>query len=354
VLLSRYLYRDILTTIAALLLVLIAIYLSHRLILFLAEAGSGGLPVEFIFKLLILKLLWTLTILIPLTFFLAILLSLGRFYSDNEITAMYACGIGIPYLLQRSIILALLVAILVGFLSLVVGPWCKQQESVIREEIRRQAEISAVRAGRFQSFNSGRGVFYIEEINPDTKAMLNVFVALEREDKTVLLSSEKAFQLDEGESQGRYIVMFNGNRYDGKPGSAAFTKTDFQQHAVLINPPPAYQNVHYKARDSLDLWEADEARARAELQMRLSAPLTVLLLAPLAVMLSHSNPRQGRYAKMFLAILVYFSYINILEIAQKWVEQESVPPWIGLWWVHGLLLLVISAMYLRNFSPRLR
>lgn len=353
-LITRYLYRDILTTIAALLLVLIAIYLSHRLILFLAEAGSGGLPTEFIFKLLILKLLWTLTILIPLTFFLAILLSLGRFYADNEITALYACGIGIPYLLQRSSLLALFVALLVGFLSLVVGPWSKQQESVIYEEIRRQAEISAVRAGRFQSFSGGRGVFYIEDMNPDSKAMLNVFVALEREDKTILLSSEKAFQLDEGESQGRYIVMFNGHRYDGKPGSAAFTKTDFEQHAVLINPPPIYQYVHYKARDSLDLWQADEARARAELQMRLSAPLTVLLLAPLAVMLSHSSPRQGRYAKMFLAILIYFSYINSLEIAQKWVEQDSVAPWLGIWWVHALLLLIIIIMYVRNFSLKPR
>ncbi len=353
-LITRYLYRDILTTIAALLLVLIAIYLSHRLILFLAAAGSGGLPVEFIFKLLILKLLWVLIILIPLTFFLAILLSLGRFYADNEITAMYACGIGVPYLLQRSTMLAFFIAIFVAFLSLLVGPWSKQQENIIYEEIRQQAEISAVRAGRFQSFSHGQGVFYIEDMNPESKAMLNVFVALERDDKTILLSSEKAFQLNEGESQGRYIVMFNGHRYDGKPGSAAFTKTAFAQHAVLVNPPPAYQHVHYKARETPDLWQSHDAKARAELQMRLSAPLTVLLLAPLAVMLSHSNPRQGRYAKMFLAIVIYFTYINSLEIAQKWMEQQSVVPWLGLWWVHALLLLIISMMYLRNFSLKLR
>ncbi len=346
-LLTRYLYRDILTTVAALLLVLIAIYLSHRFILFLAEAGSGGLPLEFIFKLLILKLLWTLTLLVPLTFFLAVLLSLGRFYADNEIIALHACGIGVPYLLQRTTLLAFFLAIWVAVLSLLVAPWSKQQENVIYEEIRRQAEISAVTAGRFQAFDGGRGAFYIEEMNPDTKAMLNVFVALEREDKTILLSSEKAFQLDEGESQGRYIVMFNGYRYDGKPGNAAFTKTAFAQHAVLITSPPTHQAVHYKAVDSLDLWNSTESRARAELQMRLSAPLSLLLLAPLAVLLSHNSPpRQGRYLKMFIAILIYFSYLNSLEIAQKWIEQDSVLPWVGIWWVHAVLLLIIASLYL--------
>ncbi len=347
-LLTRYLYRDIISTIAALLLVLIAIYLSHRLILFLAEAGSGGLPVEFIFKLLILKLLWALTILVPLTFFLALLLSLGRFYTDNEITAMYACGIGVPYLLQRSSVLAFFLAILVGTLSLFVSPWSKQQENIIYEEISRQAEISAVRAGRFQAFSGGRGVFYIEDINEDTQAMLNVFVALERDDKTILLASDKAFLLDEGESQGRYIVMFNGHRYDGKPGSAAFSKTAFKQHAVLITSPPSYKKVHYKAIDSWDLWQANESQTRAELQMRLSAPLMILLLAPLAVLMSHTKPRQGRYAKIFVAILIYFTYINCLEIAQKWVEQDSVSQWMGLWWVHAVLLLVIGILYFRK------
>ncbi|MDM8546851.1 LPS export ABC transporter permease LptF [Candidatus Venteria ishoeyi] len=345
---TRYFYREILNSIAALLLVLILIYLSHRFIMFLNEAGKGNLPVEYIAQLLALKVLWALILLIPLTTFLAVLLTLGRLYNDSEMAAMFACGVGIPWILRRVVVLALLLAIPVSAISLFVAPWSRQQEGHIRYEIRQLSDIAGLAAGRFQSFDDGRGVFYIESYNKQHQAMHNVFVSLDRGNKNILLTSEKAYPLLEEESQAHYIVMFNGYRYDLLPGTAQARLTHFDQHAVLINPPPVEQNYDFRAAATHVLLSTDHPKAMAELQSRLSAPLTLLLLAILAVLMSHTAPRQGRYAKIFSAILIYFIYNNLQEVSRKWVEQEILPTWIGIWWVHAAMLLVISALWLRH------
>lgn len=345
---TRYLYREILGTAAALLLLVVLIYLSQRFIQFLGEANSGGLPMEFMFKLLALKLLWVLIILVPLAFFLAILLVLGRLHAENEMVAMYACGVGLPFLLQRILGLALGVALGMGILSFYLAPWSERQQENIRYEIRQLAEVAGLSAGRFQAFDGNQGVFYVESLDKTDMSMRNLFVALERPDKTALVTANRAYQLFENQTEARYIVLFDGYRYDVKPGTAALTSTRFDHHAVLINPPNNRRHYYYKAVETRQLWGAHEPGAVAELQLRLSAPLAVLLLAPLAVLMSHSSPRQSTYPRILSAVLLYFIYSNGLEIAQKWIEREYIPGWLGVWWLHLLLLLLLLILFRRQ------
>lgn len=344
----RYLYREIITTALALLLIIILIYLSQRFIQFLAEANTGQLPLEYVFKLLALKLLWVFVILIPLTFFLAILISLGRLYSDNEITAMFACGIGIPFLIQKIQYLAIFVAIIVGILSFILGPWSEAKQEKLRQEIKQQSDISLLTAGRFQSFNQGQGVFYIEHFDRKNFLMKNVFVSLERDGKNVLISADRAYLKTEQKTNAKYLVLFDGYRYDIKRGSLEITETKFAQHAVLIFIEPQPLPNAFKSQNTFELWQSHQLGAIAELQMRFSAPLSVLLLSPLAVLMSHTTPREGRYSKIFIALLIYFIYINMLEISQKWLEREILPVWLGVWWVHLVLGIGILMAFLKR------
>ncbi len=345
---SRYLYREIITTALALLLIIVLIYLSQRFIQFLAEAGTGQLPLEYVFKLLALKLLWVFVILIPLTFFLAILMSLGRLYSENEITAMFACGIGTPFLIQKIQYLAIFVAIIVGILSFMLAPWSEAKQEQLRQEIKQQSDISLLTAGRFQSFNRGQGVFYIEHFDKKNFLMKNVFVSLERDGKNMLISADRAYLKTEEQTNAKYIVLFDGYRYDVKHGSLEITETKFAQHAVLIFAEPQPLPNAFKSQNNLELWQSNQKGAMAELQMRFSAPLSILLLAPLAVLMSHTTPRQGRYSKILIALLIYFIYINMLEISQKWLEREILPVWLGVWWVHLVLGIGILMAFLKR------
>jgi lipopolysaccharide export system permease protein len=336
------------TTALALLLIIVLIYLSQRFIQFLAEAGAGQLPLEYVFKLLALKLLWVFVILIPLTFFLAILMSLGRLYSENEITAMFACGLGTPFLVQKIQSLAVFVAIIVGVLSFILGPWSEAKQEQLRQEIRQQSEVGALTAGRFQSFNQGRGIFYVEHFDKENLSMKNVFVSLEREGKNMVMSADRAYLKIEKQTNAKYIILFDGYRYDIKEGSLEITETKFAQHAILIYAEPQPLPNAFKSQTNLNLWESNQKGAIAELQMRFSAPLSILLLAPLAVLMSHTTPHQGRYSKIVISLLIYFIYINTLEISQKWVERDILPIWLGVWWVHGVLGIGILTTFLKR------
>ena len=341
---TRYLYREILTTILALFSILVLIYISHRLIRYMTEAASGGLPSEYIFQLLSLKLLSVLTILIPLAFFLAILLTLGRLYVDNEMTALSACGIGLPLILNKLMSLSLVISLFVGLCSFIFVPWAERQVEDIRLELRRLPEISGIAAGRFTSFQNG-GTFYVESLSEDQRVMHGIFAAIEKSNHSTVVTADLGYQQADDEGMGRYLVLQNGQRYEGKAGELNLHLTQFDEHRLLITPQPSERNIHLQAMSNQALWQREDKAAIAELQMRLAIPLGLLLLAPLAVLISHTTPRQGRYARLFVAMLIYFSYNNLLKIAQKWVVQGDIPTWLGLWWVHLILLITVLTLF---------
>jgi len=339
---SRYLFREILQTLLALLVLLILIYISHRFMRYLVQASVGDLPANFIFQLLALRLLSDLMLLLPLGFFLALLLALGRLYKDNEITAMAACGIPVPTI---SIIgFGVMFAVIVGIFSLLLAPWADNQRGQLQIQLNTMAEVGGIAAGRFKEFNHGNGIFYVENIDNESNTMQTLFVQVNLPHKRVIMVADRGYQvIQEGEL---FMVLIDGYRYESPPGALNYIVTQFAEHRIRV--PKRLDTPKNDKRDAMPtdlLWFAKEPSLQAELQWRLSLPLTVILLAALAIPLSHTTPRQGQYAKILFGILIYLIYNNLLNIAKKWVERGDVPPWIGVWWVHLVLLIIIIGLF---------
>ena len=87
------------------------------------------------------------------------------------------------------------------------------------------------------------------------------------------------------------------------------------------------------------LLKSSELAHIAETQWRISIPLSTIILALLAVPLSRSRPRAGRYGRIAIGLLVFIIYLNMLSAAKAWIEQATISPTLGLWWVHGCILL---------------
>jgi len=339
---SRYLFREILHTLLALTALLLLIYISHRFMAYLVQASIGDLPAEFIFQLLALRLLTDLMLILPLSFFLALLLALGRLYKDNEITAMAACGIPVP---TTSIIgFGVMFAIIIGLLSLLLAPWAENQRSVLQVQLNTIAEVGGIAAGRFKEFRHGNGIFYVEKIDSDNDIMHSLFVQVNLPHKRVVMVAKRGYQTVQASEL--YLVLVDGHRYESQPGRLNYVVTQFAEHRIRIPKRlDAPQDQQRDAISTLELWSAKGAPLQAELQWRLSLPLSVILLAALAVPLSRTTPRQGQYAKIFLGILIYLIYNNLLNVAKKWVERGDIAPIIGVWWVHIILLLVILFLF---------
>lgn len=350
---ARYLVKDIAQSFLAVGLVLLAIGISAQLVGLFAEVTSGTLGVDTVMILLGLKTLKMLIVVIPLSLYLGILMSLGKFYQNNEMAAMLACGIT-PGRVFRSVLgLAILVSLIVATLSVHLVPWSEGLSHRISQEAENRADMEGMSAGRFREISSGVGVIYAEAINRDTRHLQGVFMQMQDRHGETIMRSTQAYQKIDSESGDRFMVFENGMRFDGRPGSDGYAMIEFEKHGVRLrekNQLPQYKK--YTAVPINELLVSDRPVYIAEWQWRFSSALMTLLLAILAIPLSKTSPRQGRYARLALALLFYILISNLLNVARVKLSLGDISPLLGLWWVHLTVLLLIIFLFMQQTGFR--
>ncbi|MGJ8669077.1 MAG: LPS export ABC transporter permease LptF [Oceanococcus sp.] len=344
--LERYLFVEAARTWFAVTAVLMAIMLSTRFARFLGEAAKGTIPPDLLWQVVFLSSLQYLTILTPISLLLGAMLSLGRMYRDSEIAAMQACGVGLGRMHRPFLKLGLMLAALTAVLSLWLSPLAGRTVDFLTKKAAQELQFGILEPGRFRELPDDAGVFYVESVSDDGSEILGVFARLLDEQGESVITAPRGVQRTDTETGRRSIVLLDGYRVDGSPGRADYRVTRFAEHGVSIDPPDfIYRYSKQALKPTLDLWLSQQPEDIAELQWRLSAPLAVILLALLAVPLSKTDARSGRYGKVGLGIVSYIVYFNVLGIAQAWLESGELPPWIGLWWVHLIVALLVLRLY---------
>ena len=335
--LDRYLLRETLAATLAVTLVLLAIMLSARFARFLGAVATGDLPRDVLALVVGLSSLPYLVLVIPAALLLAVMLTLGRLYKDSEIAAMMGCGVSLGGLYRPFLWLSVLMALLTAWLAFDAGPWAGRPVDFISKDARRLVQYTPFEPGRFRAVAGGRAVFYTEQIDPTGEKLTTVFARIEEDDsESVIIASEGRQQIDP-KSGERRVTLFGGWRYAGQPGQAAFDVMRFEEFETRITPPAfVYASSKRKLSATSDLLASQDPEDQAELAWRIAAPVSVLVLGLLAVPLSHLRPRQGRYGKLVIGIVLYLLYSNLLGLGQAWIAKGQVPAWVGLWWVHAL------------------
>ncbi len=343
---DRYIFREITGVWLAITLVLLLIFAGNQLVMLFNAVVAGDLIGKQVLIMLALTLVNNLALLLPFAFFIAILVALGRMHKDSEMIALAACGIGIGRLLKSITVFAIVLAVITGSLSLLLSPWAEYKMQRLMDEAKSVTEIGGIPVGTFRSFSTdaGEGVFYVEKVDPEQGRLKEVFVQMPGEQplQQNVIAAEGGYQHIDGETGQRYLILVNGTRYEGIPGQANFRIIQFEQHAVRIDTQHSYRDPRLRAIPSSELFGSDSLKEVAELQWRLAIPFSVIPLALLAVPLSRTSPRQGRYSRLFSAILIYIIYANMLGVARTWLEKGETPQVLGLWWVHGLMLLYVA------------
>lgn len=351
---NRYLIKEVLYTLLAVTPVILLIFLSSRFVRYLADAATGELPRDLVLMLLGLKLTSVLELLLPLTFFLAILLALGRLYKDSEMVVLYACGVSPTQVLKTVVWSALGLAGVVAGLSLFVSPWADGLSNQIMHRAETVSEINAIEPGHFKESGEGDRIFFIERLGPDRQNMHNIFIQGRRDGRLDIVSAPSGYVYTEEGSEDQIVVLEDGNRYQWTPGEIDFQIGEYEKYTLRIAQTEAAPAQDEEVKPTSELLGSSEIRDIAELQWRISMPITVLLLAMLATLLARTTPRQGRYSKLFVAIAAYVIYHNLMSVAHAWIKYGQVSPGVGMWWVHGLPLLAIIALYVRQAGVRWR
>lgn len=342
--LDRYVFREVAITWLAVTGVLLAILVSNQLARILGLAASDGLPQKVVMTLIVLTSMQNLTVLMPIGMLLAVMMALGRLYHDSEMAAVRACGSGPERLYLPVMLLAVMVAAGLAWLAFDIAPTAYGKAMDLKREALREAQFGQLEPGKFRTFANGAAVFYAERAD-DAGVLYNVFIERRDGDKVEVAVAGRAVHRIEDEGRLHVVVLYDGERYEGVPGEPTFRKMRFAEHGIPIRiPDPDAGKLRPEAKSMAVLLASDDPRDRSELQWRLSLPVMVLVLALLAVPLAALKPREGRYARVALAILAYFVYSNLISAARVWIEKGQVDPRLGVWWVH--LVVAIFALYL--------
>jgi lipopolysaccharide export system permease protein len=348
--LDRYLLREVAWTFVGVTGVLLVVLLSNQFARVLGQAAQNDFPGRVVATLIGLTTLQQLTVLVPIGLFLAIVLALGRLYHESEMTAMNACGVGTLRVFRPLALLTLLIAAFLAVLSFKIVPaaWVHSQQ--IRIEALRAAQFGALEPGRFRSFAGGDAVFYAERVSTSGE-LFGVFVQRTVGDTLEVAMAERAIQRGAGQAEQTF-VLFNGRRYEGVPGTPTWRVIEFAEHGIPVRMPTLQRaRSREELKDTSELFESSNPRDRAELAWRVAVPVMAIVLMVLAVPLARLRPRQGRFARVGLAVLVYFVYSNLLAAVRVWIEKESPGGQFGLWWVHVLPLLIASWLLWREERP---
>lgn len=346
---DRLLLREILKTLLVVLLVVMLVLVSNIMVQYLGKAASGLLGTDILLLVVGLELVKSLGLIVPPAFFFSVLWVLGRMYRDSEMVALAASGFGPRRIFRAVFIAAVPLAFLVTLMVMELLPWAKAMVTQLQAEDSTSADISGVRPGRFNEFSRGGLVVYTERLSADGVRLEGVLVQDRQQGKLGLVTAEEAYQTTDPATGERFVILSNGRRYEGTPGQLDYTVGRFDEYAVRI---PTLETEAGRVPQSAKPWHvllaSEDPRDRAELHYRISVPLALLAFGILAVPLARSPPRSGVYGRLIFAVILYFTFLNMQRVAERWLATGAVPEWLGVWWLPLLMVLVAALIMLAD------
>lgn len=309
------------------------------------DAVHGLLPGSSVLQMILLRIVIALEVLLPTTLYLSVVIALGRFYRDAEITAMFACGISITKVIKSVLLVSIISGLIVACLSLFIRPWAWNQFFRIKTQAAANFDMTRMQGGNFYETGDGERVIFADKVDHQRNRAEHVFIQTKREDTLQIIYADQASQFED-EATGKPILVFqDGHMYEfSSPGESGLI-LEFGNSAMHLVPDNDIKHEYkVKAAATRALLHSDNLEEIAELQWRLTAPLSTVLLALLGIPLSRSSPRRGKYVKAPVAILIFAVYYNFSALTKKWVSQgviESVP---GIWWGQLLLAALIAIL----------
>ena len=348
---QRALLREFANLAVAVFMTLFLIALTTRLIRLLGNAAGGKIPSESVVAFLGFFALHALPVLLSLTLFITVLLTLTRSYRDSEMVIWFNSGLSLAAWAKPVLTFALPIVLVIGALSMFGSPWAFRMSEQYQSRMDARDDVSRVDPGVFGESRSKNRVFFVESIAGDAATVQNVFVNTKQHSRDGVMVAQRGIT-EVAPNGDRFLVLLSGRRYEGTPGEAEYRLMEFERYATRIDTKEGDEPVEtHKGLSTLALIENPVNANRGELLWRVGVPISALILALLAIPMSFVNPRAGRSVNLVFALLTYMVYSNLLSVSQARVAQGRMPFSTGWWLVHGVMLLVLLFLFVRRLAP---
>jgi lipopolysaccharide export system permease protein len=346
----RSLVREFAVTGAFVFSILLGIIVFTQLIRLLGDSVSGLLAVDGVMALVGFSALNYLPILLSVSLYLSVLLTLTRSYRDSEMVVWFSSGIGLTRWIRPVMGFAVPVVCVIALLSLVLTPWAKQKAEEFKSRLDTRDDVALATPGAFRESKQADRVFFLENVDANKNRVGNVFVQSVQNSKEGTMVAKEGLQ-ETAPNGDRFLVLLNGTRYEGVPGQHDFKIVEFERYSVRIEAAEVKEAPpNYKSFSTLYLLQNPNRWNVSELEWRIGLPLSALILALLAIPFSFVNPRAGRSLNLLIAVVIYMAYNNMMGVSATWVGQGKVGVVVGLWAVHGVMVLLMVLMFYKRLS----
>ena len=322
-------------------LVLLVVMVLMSMTLLLGRAVRGEQSETVVYLLLGFQTLAKLDVLLPLAFYLGILLTLSRWYRDSEMTVLAACGVGLMHFMRPVMVLGLIFGVLVLAGAFYFTPLATRQIENVKSESSHRSEPGAISPGVFTEAQGTGRIGYAEKIE-DNGDLQGIFVSSLEEGRQGVLVAKSGHPYTDPKTSDKFIALRDGTLYEGEPGEAGYRILEYSVYNLRIEPKKIGEApVPTAGLPTLKLLtQLGDRNISAEFHWRLGKTLALFVLALYAVVLAYTDVRRGRMSNLFVAVVVYFVYSNLLGIGETMLQNGRVPAAAGLWWVHGGMALV--------------
>lgn len=326
--------------------VLFTVLVTWTLISVLGKAAGGKVASSDVLALIAFAVLNYLPTILILTTFISVLAAVTRSYRDSEMVVWFASGMSLARWIRPVLTFGLPMVALVAALSMIVTPWAKLKSAEFVERFQKREDLKRVAPGQFRESSSSDRVFFVERSAEGATVVQNVFVnSVEGNGHAIVVAKEGVIESD-GKG-GQYLVLSNGRRYQGVPGEADFQSMEFERYSMRVatQVPVLGADVPVSAMTTPQLLAAPNRFTLSELLGRISQPIVCLILMLLAIPLGFVNPRAGSSANLILALLIFFTYNNLVKLIEASVKKGRLE-FAAAWWpLHLTAALAVLALF---------
>ena len=350
---QRAAQREFAQTAATVFVALFAIMLTTQLIRLLGQAAGGRIASEAVVAMLGFTALNYLPVLLSLTLFIAILLSLSRVYRDSEMAIWFSAGVPLTAWMRPVLRFALPLVLVIAVLALFLSPWAISQRAAYQDRMDRRDDVARVSPGAFKESARGDRVFFVESVTDRVTQedhVKNIFIHSLQHGRLGVMAAAQG-HTEVAANGDKFIVLTDGRRYEGAAGTAEYRVMAFERYAMRIEVQENRGiDKSTKSMPILELLRDRNPASQAELLWRIGVPLSALTLALLAIPLAFVNPRAGRTNNLLFALLTFMIYNNLLSLSQAWVAQGRLPFEVGVWAVHVLMFLALVLLFWKRLA----
>ena len=350
---GKYLNFKLLAFFLAISLIIFIVVFGNQFVLTVKESAEKGIPFQELLPIVSLNMLRDIPLIVTLSIFLSIILSISQLYKNSEAVVMNSIGLGSKqFLVIIQPVVFLTFLFMLVFTSYII-PTAQHEKNKIEDKADKSSEFSFITEGEFEDFKNGEIVFFAsnsKSIDQElVQNMEEIFIYAFSDKEPIIIVASEAQKYINPENNSSYLRLRNGKRYQGFPGYQNKKILDFDIYDLEV--------ISGETKDLIDVSRTIESLntqqllsdggnlALAEFQWRLSQPISLLILSFIGVFLGKTSPRGSKGLGLIFGVATFILYNHSLLITRSAIESGYLNPVLGLFGIHLIVIIIFFLIY---------